>query len=63
MPTLFPSVLPNRDFVDDRYGREELERKDYQELREIAAEHESEDVHGRMKEADLIDGLEGLERV
>lgn len=62
---LFPSVLPDRDdpFVDDTYGAGELERKDYTELRQIAAEHDSDDVHGKMDKATLREELEGMERV
>jgi len=63
MTDLFPSVLPGEDFVDTQYSRAELERKEYGELREIAAEHESDAVNGRMGKDELIDGLEGLERV
>jgi hypothetical protein len=64
MTSLFPSILPNgEDFVDDSYQRQELERMEYQDLQSIAAEHPSDDVHGRMSEADLVDGLTGLERV
>lgn len=62
--TLFPSVLPDGEaFVDDEYGREELERMDYTTLRQIAAEHESDDVNGRMSREELLAGLEGLTRV
>jgi hypothetical protein len=63
MPKLFPSILPDTPFVDDTYQKRELERKDYDELQSIAAEHPSEEVNGRMKQKELIDGLEGLERV
>ena len=63
MTKIFPSILPGQDFVDDTYNRGELERKEYSELKSIAAEHPSEEVHGRMSKADLVDGLEGLERV
>jgi len=62
--SLFPSLLPEDEaFVDDQYQRRELERKDYNELKSIAAEHESEDVHGRMSESELVEGLAGLERI
>lgn len=61
--SLFPGILPDRDFVDDSYGRGELEDKDYPELQSIAAEHPSDEIHGRMNQEDLIDGLEGLQRV
>jgi len=62
--TLFPSILPSEEpFVDDQYQRRELERKDYNELKSIAAEHDSDTVHGRMSEEDLVEGLTGLERI
>lgn len=63
--TLFPSVLPDSDnpFVDSCYTKQELEKKEYAELKSIAAEHESENVNGRMKKEELIDNLAGLERV
>ena len=63
MTSLFPSILPDNDFVDDSYSRQELARMDYSELQSIAAEVESDDVHGRMSQDDLINGLEGVERV
>ena len=63
--TLFPSIIPDADepYVDDKYQRRELERKEYQELRQIAAQVESDDVNGRMPKDELIDALEGVERV
>ena len=65
MSKLFPSIIPDSDepYVDTTYNRGELERKDYDELRQIAAEHESEEVNGRMSKSELIEGLTGLERV
>ena len=63
--TLFPSIIPdsNDDFVDDSYGADELDRKEYSELKSIAADHPSDDVHGRMDMETLKEKLEGLERV
>jgi len=65
MTGVFPSILPGRDeqFVDNAYSRQELERLEYSELQSIAAQVESDDVHGRMGKDKLIDGLEGVERV
>lgn len=63
MTKLFPSIIPDADFVDDTYTKGELEKKDYDELRSIAAEHPFDDVNGRMGRKELIDGLEGLKRV
>lgn len=63
-PSVFPSILPNgEEFKDDEYGERELQRKEYSELQSIAAEHPSEDVHGRMSQEDLVDGLTGKKRV
>jgi len=63
--TLFPSILPasGDKFQDITYLKSELERKEYAELQSIAAEHPSDDVHGRMSEEDLITGLEGKHRL
>lgn len=62
---LFPSVLPDADepYVDDKYGERELRRKDYNELRQIAAQVEDDDVNGRMGKDELIEALEGHQRV
>ena len=61
--SVFPSILPDNDFVDDSYSRQELARMDYSDLQSIAAEVDSDDVHGRMSQEDLINGLEGKTRV
>ena len=63
MSDIFPSITPDNDFVDDSYSRQELARMDYSDLQSIAAEVDSDDVHGRMSQEDLINGLEGVERV
>jgi len=65
MAKLFPSIIPDSDepFVDNQYSRQELERKEYPELKSLAAEHPSEDVHGRMDRESIVDGLEGKQRV
>ena len=63
MSKLFPSILPGQDFVDDSYSKAELERKDWDTLRSIAAEHPDEDVNGRMGRDDIIDALTGKQRV
>lgn len=64
MTRLFPSIIPDSDgaFVDDSYQRAELERKDYQELREIAADHPTDEAHGKMSREDMVDGLVGKNR-
>ncbi len=64
MADVFPSILPSEEpFVDDKYSRAELERKDGRELQSLAAEHPTEEVNGRMSAEDIVDGLEGKERV
>ncbi len=58
MTGVFPSILPSEgDFVDDSYSRQELEQKEYPELQTIAAEVDSDDVHGKMSKDDIVDGL------
>jgi len=65
MADLFPSIIPDADdgFQDDKYLRAELEKKAYDELSSIAAEHASEEVHGRMSQQELIENLVGLKRL
>jgi len=63
MTQLSPGLLEQIGFIDDSYNRSELADKAYSELQTIAAEHENDDVHGRMPEAELVDKLEGLERI
>lgn len=62
MSQLFPSILPSGDFADDEYRKAELQDMEYQELSSLAAEHPSDEVHGRMSQDELIEGLTGLER-
>jgi hypothetical protein len=63
--TLFPSLIPDSEdpFVDDSYSKEELERKDRPELQRLASKHPNEDVHGKMKTEEIIEGLTGEERI
>jgi len=63
MTKLFPSILPEQDFVDDSYGLRELQRMDRNELQRIAAEHPSDDVNGKMGNDEIIEFMEGEERV
>jgi len=65
MVSLFPSIIPGSDdeYVDDSYNTGELEKKDYDELRQIAAEHESDAVNGRMGKDELREKLAGMQRV
>jgi hypothetical protein len=61
--TLWPSILPGEDFVDDSYSREELERMEWDELRGIAARHETDAVNGRSDREEIEDVLEGKQRL
>lgn len=64
MSDIFPSILPNgEDFVDSEYSREELERMDWQEIRSIAAQVESEEIDGQSDRTEMEDFLEGHERL
>ena len=65
MSDIFPSIIPDSDdeFVDDSYDRRELERKDYPELKSLAANHPTDEVHGKMSKEDIVDGLEGKTRL
>jgi len=63
-PTWSRSLIPDgEEFVDDSYSAGELDRMDYDTLRSIAAEHPSDDVHGRMGKEDIREALEGEKRV
>lgn len=65
MTTLFRSILPDTDdeFVDDSYRRAELERKDWDELRAIAAAVETDAVNGQSEREEIEETLVGHERV
>ena len=64
MTQIFPSILPDGEpFVDDSYSQEELERMEWDEIRSIAADHESDHVHGQMSKDELVEALEGKTRV
>lgn len=64
MNSLFPSILPDgEDFVDDAYTRDELDRKDWDDLRRIATDHPTDEVNGRSSREEIIDGLAGKQRL
>ncbi len=63
MTKVFPSILPGRDFVDERYSKRELDRMEWNELRRIASLVDHDDIHGRMSRDDMIEALEGRKRV
>jgi hypothetical protein len=64
MVKLFPSILPDGEpFVDNEYSREELERMDWQEIRSIAAEIDSDEIDGQSDREDMENYLTGHERV
>jgi len=63
--TIFPSIIPEADepFVDDSYSKQELERMDWDELRGIASEVETDEINGKSDREDIEDFLEGHTRV
>lgn len=63
--SIFPGILPDRDdrFIDDSYSRAELERMEWQEIRAIAAEVETDEINGQSDRAKMEDVLEGHTRV
>lgn len=63
MATLFPSILPGEDFVDDSYTEPELERMERTELQKLAAKHESDEINGQSSNDSIRDFLEGEERL
>jgi len=65
MVQVFPSILPESDepYVDDKYTRAELERMDWQTIRGIAAEVESDEITGQSDREEMEAFLEGHERV
>jgi hypothetical protein len=63
MVKLFPSILPDQDFVDDSYTESELQGMDGRELQSLAAKHPTEEVNGKSKAVDIRKALEGKERV
>lgn len=65
MSKLFPSIIPGKDepFIDDSYSRQELERMEWQEIRKIAAEVDSDEINGQSDRGDMEDFLEGHKRV
>lgn len=63
MTTIFPSIIPDGDFVDDSYSKSELANKEWDELRNIAKDHPKESVNGRSDKETIIDELAGETRV
>ena len=62
MTELFPSITPS-EWKDDKYSREELDRMSWNEIRGIAAKHESDEINGQSSREEMIDFLEGEQRV
>lgn len=63
--TLPPSLIPDSDepFTDDKYLMPELERMEWNELRRIAAEVESDEINGKSDREEIEAFLQGHERV
>ena len=61
---IFPSITPdNEPFVDDSYSRVELERMEWQEIRQIATEYDTDEINGRSDRDKMESWLEGRERL
>jgi len=64
MTQIFPSILPDGEpFVDDSYSREELERMEWDEIRSIAAETDTDEINGQSDREQMEDYLEGKKRL
>jgi len=64
MTQIFPSILPDGEpFVDDSYSREELERMEWDEIRSIAAEIDTDEINGQSDREQMEDYLEGKKRL
>lgn len=63
MSDIFPSILPGVEFVDNEYSRDELERMEWQEIRQVAAAHPSDEITGQSDREEMEDFLEGEERL
>ena len=65
MTKVFPSILPSGDdeFVDNKYSAKELGRMEWQEIRQIATRYDTDEINGRSERAEMIDYLEGKERL
>jgi len=64
MTQIFPSILPDGEpFVDDSYSREELERMEWDEIRSIAAEMDTDEINGQSDREQMEDYLEGKKRL
>jgi len=62
--SIFPSITPdNKPFIDDSYSRAELERMEWQEIRQIATRYDTDEINGRSERSQMIDYLEGKERL
>lgn len=61
--SLFPSILPDQEFVDDSYSKAELDRMDWDEIRRIAKEVDSDEINGHSEREAMEEYLEGHTRV
>lgn len=62
MATIFPSITPS-EWKDDKYSKRELERMDWDEIRSIAAQHESDEINGKSDREAMEEFLAGETRV
>ena len=62
--SIFPSITPdNEPFVDDSYSKAELERMEWQEIRAIATEYDTDEINGRSDRQEMESWLEGKQRL
>ena len=64
-PKWSPAIIPDSDepFVDDSYSKAELERMEWQEIRQIATEYDTDEINGRSDRQEMESWLEGRERL
>ena len=64
-PTWSPAIIPDSDepFVDNKYSAKELGRMDWQEIRQIATEYDTDEINGRSDRQEMESWLEGKERL
>ena len=65
MTKVFPSILPSGDdeFVDNKYSAKELARMEWQEIRAIATEYDTDEINGRSDRQEMESWLEGKQRL
>lgn len=62
MADIFPSITPS-EWKDDKYSKQELERMEWDEIRSIAAQHDSDEINGQSERSEMEDFLAGEKRI